>query len=159
MSGDLDIVEEERVVGRYRPRSDVFRDVKWVWEIEDTKMLEVVRLAVRRWVDSVENFAQYIVRRLQAYGIVLQVDSNIYPVNDGYMLTIAFRIRGVKESTLRSKMRLLKTMFREATTGSSKFKRAEERMRLVAGDEREDRDYPAPIGGEEVEGEGGEAEG
>jgi len=156
--GGIDIIREESVDVSKRVRSDVFKGVKWVWEIKNTKLLDIIRLSVRKWVDSVENFAQYVARRLQSYGIVLEIDSNLYPISDGYMLSLAFRIRGVREDVLESKKRLLKVYFRGASKSSRKYKRAEELLMRVEGSEREVGDSSPRTDSEEIEEEGGGVE-
>jgi len=152
---EIDLVEEENVETSRRSRSDVFRDVVWVWEIKDTKLLDILRLSVRKWVDSVENFAQYIARRLQSYGVVLEVQSNIYPISEGYMLNVSFKIRGVRESIVKSKRKILKLQAKDITTGSRKYKRAQEILERVSRFERENRDSGSPIDSPEAEEESG----
>ena len=157
--GDIDIVREEQVAVDRKGKSQVFRNVVWVWEIPSQKLLEVIGLSVRRQLDTVENYAQFVARRLQDFGIIIEVESTISPIYDGYKLVLAFKIRGVRKDIIEKKLRILKRHSKDWMTTSMKYKRLEKLIDRVVSSERAIRDRTSRTSSEEAEEEGGGAEG
>ena len=133
---DIDIVREEQVAVDRKGKSQVFRNVVWVWEIPSQKLLEVIGLSVRRQLDTVENYAQFVARRLQDFGIIIEVESTISPIYDGYKLVLAFKIRGVRKDIIEKKLRILKRHSKDWMTTSMKYKRLEKLIDRVVSSER-----------------------
>jgi len=96
---------EERAVPTDR---GLFKDIKWVYEIDDPSLLDTLRLSIRKWLDSIENFAQYVSRKLLRYGLIIEFSSNITPTKDGYTMVITMRLRGVKEPLLKKMWRYIR---------------------------------------------------
>jgi len=155
---ELDIVKEESVSVSSKGRSNIFRNIVWIWEIPNQKLLDMINLSVRKHIDSVENYAQFVARRLQDFGIVLEVESSVSPMPDGFRLTLSYKIRGVRKDIVEKKLRILKRHAKDWTTGSRKYKRAEELVNRLMSGEREVGDYTARALSEEVEEEGGGVE-
>jgi len=155
---DIDIVREEQVAVDRKGKSQVFRNVVWVWEIPSQKLLEVIGLSVRRQLDTVENYAQFVARRLQDFGIIIEVESTISPIYDGYKLVLAFKIRGVRKDIIEKKLRILKRHSKDWMTTSMKYKRLEKLIDRVVSSERAIRDRTSRTSSEEAEEEGGGAE-
>jgi len=95
----------------------------WIWNIKEPVIIEVIKLFVRKWVDTIENFAQYVARRLQRNGVITEVNSTISPTSDGYALNITIRVRGVKYDLLKKQWRLIKRHAQDRTTVSYRYKR------------------------------------
>jgi len=104
----IDIIGDDKDGGKGRSRGGLYKDVIWVWEIDDPRLLSVIRNALRKWIDGIENFAQYIARRIQSYGFIIEMNSNIYPTNEGYNLVISFKAKGIREDVLKKNWRFLK---------------------------------------------------
>ena len=157
--GELDIVREEQVAVDKKGRSQIFRDIVWVWEIPSQKLLDVISLSVRRQLDTVENYAQFVARRLQDFGIVIEVESTISPMPDGYKLVLAFKLRGIRKDIVEKKLRILKRHAKDWMTASMKYKRLEKLIDRVMSSERAVGDHAPRASSEEAEEEGGGAEG
>ena len=124
MSGSEMSILPERAEEAESKLFEVSQDgVVWVWNIKEPVIIEVLRLFIRKWVDSVENFAQYVARRLQRNGVITEVSATITPTSDGYSLNITFRLKGVKYDLLKKQWRLIKRHYEDRTTVSYKYKR------------------------------------
>ncbi|RLE65537.1 MAG: hypothetical protein DRJ38_03565 [Thermoprotei archaeon] len=125
MSG-FDILGDDKPRERPAKESSLFRDVVWIWEIPSSHLVAVLAQAVRKQLDTVENYAQFVARRLQESGILVDVLTSMTPTTDGYTLTITFRVRGVRKDVLEKRFRLVKKIAKEITKSSVRYKRAEE---------------------------------
>jgi len=105
---DIDILDESSEGKRDQSRHGLYKDVIWLWEIKDSKVLTILRNALRKWMDAIENFSQYIARRIQDYGLVTEMTSNIYPIHDGFTLTITMKIKGIREDVLEKKLKFIR---------------------------------------------------
>jgi len=149
-----DLVKEGAADLSDKERMAAFRDIVWIWDVGERKLVEEILNTVREQLDSVENFAQYVARRLQNYGLVVAMESSITPVNDGYTLVVSFRLRGIRKDVVDKARRLLWRHSKGWTTAGIKYKRAEEEMSEGVGSEREAGDSTARADSEEVEEEG-----
>ena len=137
MEDRIDVLDEEKEV-KLEDIAEVSSDgVVWIWDMKDPALIDAMRLFIRKWVDSIENFAQYIMRRMQKSGLIMEFSSSITPTKDGYTMTMNFRLRGIRADVLRKKWRLIKMHIQDRTTTMYKYRRAQqilERLQQV-GDE------------------------
>jgi len=113
----------------YKNRSP-FSDYVRIYDVPDKRLKEKILKTVRKWSDAIENFAQYIVRRLQSQGILCEITSNITPSIEGYRITITVKIHGIHEDTLKKHMRTINKIASERTPTSREYKRYEPGVRV-----------------------------
>ncbi|RLG59001.1 hypothetical protein DRN86_04905 [Candidatus Geothermarchaeota archaeon] len=155
---EFDILDNEEPQPQNLRERTLFRDVVWIWEIPSSKMVAIIAQAVRKQLDTVENYAQFVARRLQESGVVLDVQTSMNSIQDGYILTITFRVRGVRRDVLKKRLRPIKKLAGEWTRASKEYRHAEELLRRLTAYELEDRDSSSRHDLQEVAGEGAEGE-
>ncbi len=106
-------------------RSSIWADYVPFIEIRNENKRRAILGAVRRWLDSIENYAQYAVRRLQYAGIVVNLSTSITPVADGYVMTIHISVQGVHEKLVQERWSHIKNMARDMTPLGSAFRKME----------------------------------
>lgn len=108
--GSIDILSDSKDGKRF----DMYKDIVWVADIAEdpAKILYLKRLrnVVRKWVDTIENYAQFIVRRMDAYGIVVQLDSSITPLPMGFELRMRINVVGVKKEFLKRGIAMMRRL-------------------------------------------------
>jgi len=125
---EIDIIGEGESEKNSRKRTSLFKDIRWIYEIDNPHLLSILRNTIRKWLDGVENFAQYMARRMQSYGLVIELNTNMYPVPEGYTLNITFKLRGIREDVLRKRLKFLRRIGWDKTQGSKEFRRAFEKI-------------------------------
>ncbi len=97
----FDIIGDRKEGSRY----DFFRDVMWLSDVKGEwwrkRIDRLLSTIMRKWIDGVENYAQYAIRRLNMYGLVVQLESKITPIPGGYELNLRFVVTGVREDIIR----------------------------------------------------------
>jgi len=111
-------------------------EIVWITDIDDPTILNYMRKGLRKDIDSIENYAQYITRMLMNNGLVTEFSSSITPLHDGFTLTMTIRIKGVKRSILERKIRYYKDVFWDRTYSGRKYKLIERMLEMVKAGER-----------------------
>jgi len=83
-------------------------NIVWLWEITNPNLIALLRNALAHPVHQVENFAQYLVRKMATKGYVLDFSSQILQDPEGYTLTVTFKIKGVNVNVLEEHLNTLK---------------------------------------------------
>jgi len=158
----FNILGEDEPKEKKTKGQSVFRDVVWIWEIPSSHLVALIAQAVRKQLDTVENYAQFVARRLQEMGIVVEVYSSMTPITDGYTLTVSFRVRGVRKNVLEKRFKVVRRLAKEITKASSRYKRVQELLERLRAYESE---HTSETGNsssrtslQEATGEGGEVE-
>jgi len=89
----------------------IFTGYVWLDEIKDMrlrrKLDRVIARIVRKRLDAVENYAQFVIRKLQSFGILTEYSTNVEPVKDGFKVVIECRVRAVDLERLSKNVRYL----------------------------------------------------
>ena len=138
----FDLLEEADKAGVKKVDKGLFRDVIWLSDIDDPYVLEIIRGSLRKWIDGIVNFAHYIIRKLQYYGVLIDAEDRLMPTSDGYSLIINFHVVGMRGDVAKDVIRKLRRIARGKTDLERKLERILELL--------------ARLGYLEEEGEGGE---
>jgi len=160
-SGFGEVIRKSEVVTRGEPW--VIRDnVVWLWEIRDPHLINVLRNALAYMVHQVENYSQYVVRKMASLGLYTDFYSNILVEQDGVTLTLTFRLKGVYKEILEENIRKVRAMAMDRSPSSIKYKAAEweiGRLEVLWREFEGAGHSDSAAYSEEGFGEGGEAEG
>lgn len=152
----MDIIDERGAVGSRIKDSSIFKDVLWIHEIGDSRILEIVRGSIRKWVDGIENYAQFVVRKLQYKGVLIELASDIYPVHEGFSITLTFKVRGIRKDTLKPVLKVLARQARGMTGSDKKLRRIARLLEEMGEDVSDLGISTTPSSDEEAGGEGEE---
>jgi len=93
----LDILPEPVARKEERKPSDLVS----VAEIDESWVVDKLMITVLKHVDQVENYAQWVFRRLADRGVYTSVDAKIQPAPNGYALVLTVSLVGVKAGLLK----------------------------------------------------------
>jgi len=78
-------------------RNGVVEDsVIWVDQGIDPLIIYEIRNSMRRYIDRIVNFGEYVSRTMNNYGIINEYSSKITPLYDGYTITITVKLKGIR---------------------------------------------------------------
>ncbi len=103
----------------------VWQDYVSIYELPNQRLRDLVLRTTRKWVDALENFAQYIVRRLQKIGILCEFSSTINPIPDGFHISISIKIKGIRENLLKKHLREASRTANDRTISSKEYRKHE----------------------------------
>jgi len=143
-----------------------------IYDISDVWILDKARYIVRKHLNQVENYAQFVADKLINRGIHIDFSGHIAPNPYGFTLVITFNIAGIRRDLLKNYLRPFKQNISDRSPVRQKYKRIDKVVSNISGEEDIDisdveveliggidnSSNPAP-GSQEAQGEGGEGEG
>jgi len=109
-----------------------------IYDIQDVWLLDKARYIVRKHLNQVENYAQYIADKLTNRGIHIEFNGHITPNPYGFTLIITFNIGGIRRDLLANYLRPFKEYIRERTDTEYKYKRVDRILGNTGDEEDED---------------------
>jgi len=93
----LDVLPEPAERKEERKPSDLIT----LSEIDDPWVVDKLMLAVLKHVDQVENYAQWVFRRLADRGVYTSLDAKVQPAPNGFTLVLTVSLAGIKAGLLK----------------------------------------------------------
>jgi hypothetical protein len=81
--------------------------IKWE-NLKDAFVQRTILTYVRKWVDGVGHYVDFVARKIQNNGIYLEYTYNIVPLVDGYNVYISLRITGVDAERVANRYRSMR---------------------------------------------------
>ena len=106
-------------------RKNVWVDYISIHEIPEKRVRDLILRTVRKWGDSLENFGQYVIRRLQKLGILCEFSSNISPVPEGYHISITIRVKGISKDLVKKHLSEISRTAGDRTLSSKEYRKFE----------------------------------
>jgi len=143
-----------------------------IYDIRDAWILDKARYIVRKHLNQVENYAQYVADRLTNRGIHIDFDGHIAPNPYGFTLIVTFNIAGIRRDLLSNYLRPFEQNISDRSPVRQEYKRIDRVVSNIReeGDEDIDDIEVDVVGGtdnssnhapdsQKAQGEGGEREG
>lgn len=83
--------------------------IKWT-DIRDALAQRSLLTYLKKWVESIENYTQYVIRRLQSVGIVCEFMYNSVPTPDGYDMYFRIRLQYVEPDRIAFRLKHFKRL-------------------------------------------------
>jgi hypothetical protein len=68
--------------------------IKWE-NLRDAFVQRTILTYIRKWIDGIDHYTDFVVRKIQSNGIYLEHTFNVAPLVDGYNIYITMRVVGV----------------------------------------------------------------